>query len=108
MWIDLQALRTALDANPQHVLPLPALCRRTTLYRAAPSGPSMLAVVQLQSAAAAAVGCLERAQVLTVFLPAIPLSVVPYLGWRSDGTFTALRGVRFRWAPRENLFSFAD
>ena len=52
MWIDLQALRTALDASPHQVLPLPALCRRTTLCRAAPSGPSMLDVVQLHSMAA--------------------------------------------------------
>jgi len=69
MWLDLQALRAALDAGSgalRNVLPLPPLCSRTTLCRVTASGPSMLAVAQLQSRAAAAVSHFDRAQALEV------------------------------------------
>ena len=41
-------------------------------------------------------------------MPATPSAVVPFLGWSVNGTYTAMRGVRFRWAPLYNHFTFVD
>ncbi len=68
LWLDLRALRAALDAAGG-ALPLPPLTRRCTIYEASPSGGGVarvLPVAHLETAAATAVGCLDGAQALAV------------------------------------------
>jgi len=62
LWVDLEALRTTLDAR-DGVLGLPIIVNRKTVD---PSDPSSPAVVQLETAMGAAVGVFEGAQALHV------------------------------------------
>jgi UTP--glucose-1-phosphate uridylyltransferase len=62
LWVDLEALRTTLEAR-DGVLGLPIIVNRKTVD---PSDPSSTAVVQLETAMGAAVGVFEGAQALHV------------------------------------------